>query len=357
MRQALAFLFLCWLLLWAGPVAAQTTHVVRPGQSLARIARRYHVTVADLAAANGLSSTAAVRPGQELRIPEAGCVYVHAGDSLIEIAHDHNCTVAELVRINHLHEGQALQIGQRLVLPGYEGSTSRSGRSGTASRWGTPRTPGSATFYRIATHTRQRLRLVDVTRRATRAAMRRLGLLMRPRGARPHETFPNPPARLVELLARVSDHFGGRVIHIVSGYRHAGGYTRESSQHTHGHAIDIHIDGVPNTELRDYLRSFDRVGVGYYPRSTFVHFDVRTRSAYWVDWSRPGEAPQYQRRGDAPPADATSEERAETGDGGDDEATAEAEVTEADEESVEVMPADDPPADDPPAEDAPAPTP
>lgn len=314
MRRALPYLLLSWLLL-AGVADAQTTHVVRPGQSLARIARRYHVTVADLAAANQLSPSASVRPGQELRIPEAGVIIVHAGDSLVGIAHAHNCTVAELMQANHLHEGQALQIGQHLLLPGQEPP-----HGAHASRWGTPRTPGTATFYRIATRTRQRIRLVDTTRRATRASMRRLGLLMRPRGARPRESFPNPPARLVELLARVSDHFGGHVIHIVSGYRHAGGYTRESSQHTHGHAIDIHVDGVPNTELRDYLRTFDRVGVGFYPRSSFVHFDVRTRRAYWVDWSRPGEEPQYQRRGAAAPADATSEERALTGEGGDDDA-------------------------------------
>lgn len=345
MRWALPYLFLCCLLVPSSALA-QTTHVVRPGQSLARIARRYHVSVSDLAAANGLSSTAAVRPGQELRIPETGVAYVRAGDSLVEIAHDHNCSVAELMRLNHLHEGQALQIGQRLVLPGYEDTHPSGSRS--RSRYGTPRTPGTATFYRIATHTRQRVRLVDTTRHATRAAQRRLGLLMRPRGARPRETFPNPPARLLELLARVSDHFGGHVIQIVSGYRHAGGYTRESSQHTHGHAIDIHIDGVPNTELRDYLRTFDRVGVGYYPRSSFVHFDVRTRSAYWVDWSRPGEAPQYQRRGDAPPADATTDERSAVGEGGVGEDEAEVEASTEDETetegdtAVEVMPADPP---------------
>jgi uncharacterized protein YcbK (DUF882 family) len=357
MRRALPYLLLWWLLVvgvGASPVEAQAqTHVVRPGQSLARIAHRYHVSVADLAAANGLSATASVRPGQELRIPESGCVYVHAGDSLVEIAHAHNCTVAELARLNHLHEGQALQIGQRLVLPGYEAP--RSGHGGTASRWGTARTPGTATFYRIATHTRQRIRLVDTTRRASRAAMRRLGLLMRPRGARPREVFPNPPARLVELLARVSDHFGGHVIHIVSGYRHAGGYTQESSQHTHGHAIDIHVDGVPNTELRDYLRTFDRVGVGFYPRSSFVHFDVRTRRAYWVDWSRPGEEPQYQRRGEAAPADATSEERALTGAGGDDAAPPE--ETPEEEAAIDAEPDLGEPPEPAEAPPAPAPTP
>ena len=82
MRRALPHLFLWWLLL-GGVAHAQATHVVRPGQSLARIARRYHVSVGDLAAANGLASSASVRPGQELRIPEAGVAYVRAGETLV----------------------------------------------------------------------------------------------------------------------------------------------------------------------------------------------------------------------------------------------------------------------------------
>ena len=37
-----------------------------------------------------------------------------------------------------------------------------------------------------------------------------------------------------------------------------------------------------------------------------------------MDWSRPGEAPHYQRRGESPPTDATEEEREDTPEGGDD---------------------------------------
>lgn len=116
-------------------------------------------------------------------------------------------------------------------------------------------------------------------------------------GGRPASRLgPLPPANLVEILARISDHFGGREITIVSGYRVAGGYTRESSRHTRGHALDIRIQGVPNTALRDFARTLPNVGVGFYPRSSFVHVDVRERSAYWVDTSGPGEAPQYVSR-------------------------------------------------------------
>jgi hypothetical protein len=140
---------------------------------------------------------------------------------------------------------------------------------------------------------------------------------------------------LIELLAHVSDHFGGRTIHLISGFRSPGGYTRETSRHVSGHAVDIRVEGVPNSVLRDYVRTFGRVGVGFYPRSRFVHLDVRDRDAYWVDWSRPGEAPRYQRRGEPPPPDATPEERARVGEGGDDPPDGDAEsAVAADEDAV-----------------------
>lgn len=97
--------------------------------------------------------------------------------------------------------------------------------------------------------------------------------------------------RLVRLIARVSDVFGGRPLRIVSGFReksHA-----KQSHHKKGEALDFSIDGVPNWALRDYLRTLDHTGVGYYPNSSFVHVDVRARGAYWVDVSRPGAPPRY----------------------------------------------------------------
>ena len=62
-----------------------------------------------------------------------------------------------------------------------------------------------------------------------------------------------------------------------------------------GLACDFRVDGVKATELRDYLRkNFEKIGVGYYPNSTFVHLDVRKeRSAFWIDYSGPGERAVY----------------------------------------------------------------
>jgi hypothetical protein len=62
-----------------------------------------------------------------------------------------------------------------------------------------------------------------------------------------------------------------------------------------GLACDFRVEGVKTAELRDYLRhTFDKVGVGYYPNSSFVHLDVRKdRSAFWIDYSGPGERAVY----------------------------------------------------------------
>jgi hypothetical protein len=113
---------------------------------------------------------------------------------------------------------------------------------------------------------------------------------MRRRDEDPPE-LPHP--RLPALLAAISDHFGGREIHIVSGRRRAEGYTRESSRHVSGRATDIRVRGVPRREVWDFCRSLGHTGCGYYPRSTFTHVDVRDRSGQWVDWSRPGRRPRY----------------------------------------------------------------
>ncbi len=133
------------------------------------------------------------------------------------------------------------------------------------------------------------MRLLD-EERVTREGLEALARLMR----RHEEDAPElPHPRLVRLIAAISDHFGGRPIVLVSGRREAVGFTRESSRHVSGQATDIRVEGVPHRALWDYCRSLASTGCGLYPRSTFVHVDVRERAAQWVDWSRPGRRPTY----------------------------------------------------------------
>jgi uncharacterized protein YcbK (DUF882 family) len=101
--------------------------------------------------------------------------------------------------------------------------------------------------------------------------------------------------RLMRLLFQTGHHWPGRRLEVVSGYRHPTVAKNPHSPHMQGLACDFRVEGVKTAELRDYLRhTFDKVGVGYYPNSSFVHLDVRKdRSAFWIDYSGPGERSIY----------------------------------------------------------------
>ena len=266
-----------------GVANAQGTHRVRSGESLARIARRHRVQVWDLALANGIRPTSPIRPGQSLEVPPSGVVYVRPGQTLSHIARAHEITIEELRRRNRLRPGARLQVGRRLLLPGYEPTPRR------ARDWGSPELPGVVTIRRRAQ--RVQLRLVDGEGRVLRGALEPMRSLMRRHESDVEEREVHP--RLLAVLAAISDHFGGRELTIVSGLRNRGGFTRGTSRHVAGHASDIRVRGVSNRELWQFCLTLAGTGCGYYPRSSFVHVDVRERHGQWVDWSRPGRRPRY----------------------------------------------------------------
>ncbi|HVR62894.1 MAG TPA: DUF882 domain-containing protein [Polyangia bacterium] len=93
--------------------------------------------------------------------------------------------------------------------------------------------------------------------------------------------------RLLTLLSHVYDHFGQRPLEIVSGYRNQ---RKQTSNHFKGTASDIRIKGVSAKKLRAFAETLDTggMGIGIYPRSGFVHIDVRPAPSYrWVDYSPP----------------------------------------------------------------------
>jgi uncharacterized protein YcbK (DUF882 family) len=92
--------------------------------------------------------------------------------------------------------------------------------------------------------------------------------------------------RLVAVLSHVYDHFGGKRIELLSGYRFQ---RRTTSNHFHGAAADIRIPGIDPRKIRSYVETLDDggMGVGWYPKIGFVHVDVRQPPSYrWIDYSR-----------------------------------------------------------------------
>jgi uncharacterized protein YcbK (DUF882 family) len=238
----------------APPANAEVTHVVQPGHTLEAIAHRYHVTVQAILEANHLKETAHLKPGQRLVIPVAAGAEGESGHR-----HGHGATSTASLEDTvgpreHGHRGvvDAFRLDEEVHLH---------------VRDGIGHIPG--------------------------AALKTFEHLMR-QGTATH----SPDPRLLALVGIVSDHFGGRPIEVVSGFR---AYTPTQytphSNHNLGRALDFRIRGVKNEELWTFCRTLRNAGCGYYPNSTFVHLDVRDAKTFWIDRSRPGEPPQYDRPG------------------------------------------------------------
>ena len=288
MWRAAAVVFLALLL--HAPALAQRKHTVQAGQTLGVIAKRYRVSITNLAAANRLKKTSNLRVGQVLRIPPKGVIYVYPGQTLTGIAQLNKVSVKALARANGLKPGSTLRIGQRLELPGYSASAK-------ATKARNAILNGLVTLERPASKESLRVRFFNKTGKPDPKARVRLARFLRDRQ---NDETKRPHTRLMRVLAYLADHFNGRTIIVVSAYRSGGDGSNDPSRHSTGEAIDIRVDGVPNEVLRDYCLTLSKVGVGYYPRSSFVHVDVRSKGVYWVDWSRPGEPPLYLPPGETP---------------------------------------------------------
>jgi Bacterial protein of unknown function (DUF882) len=140
------------------------------------------------------------------------------------------------------------------------------------------------------------LDVVSVLSRAPGAVRPELPLPLEPAPDAPNgEWLPSVKLlepRLLWVLDQVAQAFPRRTLYIMSGYRQGG----HGSLHGKGRALDLFVQGVENERLFALCRSLRDVGCGYYPRSKFVHIDVRpygTDRVLWVDDSAPGAASRY----------------------------------------------------------------
>ncbi len=111
----------------AAPVVAGT-HVVQPGESLAKIAADHGVDADELARANGIVGGRLIA-GVRLQltepdvkfVPVAAAVHrVRSGESLRVIAGSHGTTLARLLEYNHVHDPDRIDPGTVVVIrPGW----------------------------------------------------------------------------------------------------------------------------------------------------------------------------------------------------------------------------------------------
>jgi len=91
-------------------------------------------------------------------------------------------------------------------------------------------------------------------------------------------------------LAAAAIKFRAPRVEVVSGYRapkynlmlrKKGRQVARESQHTQGTAVDFRVHGVHTEALRDFVRGLRVGGVGYYPRTRFIHADTG-KVRYWT---------------------------------------------------------------------------
>lgn len=143
-----------------------------------------------------------------------------------------------------------------------------------------PPADGTITLYRPDKNERQTFVYRDKKGRLDVRALDKVNRFFR---CRLTEEIYDIDPQLVVLLDRISDHFSGRQIDVISGYRsptrnalmrRQGRRVARDSLHLRGMAADIEIAGVAPAEIRNFAYALKDGGVGYYGCRSFVHVDT-----------------------------------------------------------------------------------
>jgi LysM repeat protein len=292
---------------------AGKSHVIQKGDTLLKVAKKYKVTIQDLADANKIRPKCNLTVGKTLVIPgtededyelsapkekpisieggksvKGGIQHtVQQGQTLWLIARAYHTLGDKIAKLNHIAAAAPLQVGQVLFIPSTAGGAAAGRGKGPAGK--------SVKFARVHNSKRLSLRLLNRKGRVNPDARLSLSKLARDRKGKKRYRLVHP--RLIQLLQRVADQFPGQTIEIVSGYR-AAVRGHRLSKHNVGQAVDFRVAAVSNRELYDFIKTLPKAGTGYYPNSVFVHLDVRDKSYTWTDVSGPGERAHYVKPGE-----------------------------------------------------------
>jgi len=277
------------------PPSETVGYEVKDGDSLGAIAAAHGIPIRDLMSANGLENPDRINAGSRLVIPTPAAggkisgrgvrITVPKGVTLSRIAEVYGVSLSKIIRANAISNPDRLRSGRKILIPG-----------ATEVLELVPPPPcfkPSVEIFRLHNQERRSVSLCFCDGKPNPEAVEELSRLSAP--LRKEVPFPLHP-RLALLLQRIADEFPGKRIEIISGQRLRKSHGHES-YHNKGQALDFRVQGVPNRQLAEFVRSFPNVGVGYYPNSVFIHMDTREKDAYWIDYSRPGERAIYGRAG------------------------------------------------------------
>ncbi len=113
------------------PLAGYTIYVVQSGDTLASIATQFATTPDQISQVNHLGASAPLLPGEKLQVPSKATAAatptvppnaltytVKSGDTLAKIASSFSISVDDLAKANNIQDMDSLSVGQELVIPG-----------------------------------------------------------------------------------------------------------------------------------------------------------------------------------------------------------------------------------------------
>jgi lipoprotein-anchoring transpeptidase ErfK/SrfK len=131
------------LLLPQAAHAKGNVHKVKRGETLYSIARRYGTTVNAIVKANGIKHRNRIYVGQRLSIPgkgsskggkssSGGVHVVRRGENLSMIARRYGTSISAIVKANGIRNANRIYVGQKLRIPGKSGGSSNSSGGGSS---------------------------------------------------------------------------------------------------------------------------------------------------------------------------------------------------------------------------------
>jgi uncharacterized protein YcbK (DUF882 family) len=287
--------------------AAAESYVVQTGDSLGSISVARGVPIGELRELNHIDNVDHIEVGQTLTLPDAegrvvegGVIHVvKRGVTLRRIARAYDVPMSRLVDANRIRNPEMLRRGAEIFIPGASAVVP------IATKRVEPCLRDPVEFYKVREDETLRVVIAQCNGRVWEEGQEALSSFL---DRTKNHDAPALNGRLLTLVQKVSDHWSGRRIEVVSAYRQPLNEGQAGSRHAKAMALDFRVAGIPNSSLRDFARTLGEVGVGYYPNSIFVHLDVRETRAFWVDWSGPGETPRYGRL-DHDPDDVVAERR------------------------------------------------
>jgi len=103
---------------------AEDIHILKKGETLYAIAKKYGISVEELIVYNGVEDPRELKIGSRIKIPskETKSYKVKPGDTFYGIAKAHGIPLKQLLELNGFSETDVLQVGETLLVPTAEGN-------------------------------------------------------------------------------------------------------------------------------------------------------------------------------------------------------------------------------------------